>query len=430
MTTDTLLTSTLEDWEYGDDPSLGLIQTADGHLSTIAKTLKANKPLTYFAAVGCEDWRASATRELMQALIKHPELESLQISGKLRDAHAEIIAEALPKLPNLRFLNLSDNLIEENGAVALANAAQDHPSLVSLRVERNRIESPATSAYCDLIVANPRLGEVSLSGNRIDRASEEALAASAEASGNVNLVELMPCSRPERVAINVDACRPLSSLLRSGGSPLPRELRQAYQRKTGLEIYVFRNIESSHAAVNKTLAELDACLAEMPTEDSLKALTPEGLVTPNHDLNGLAPLDNPLVWERLPEITALLDAQQTPLTLEHLKQPDGEGNPYLVAGAQAGFLESVLAVAHKAGSRIGKAELIGDDGAPTALANHAFRNGTLPLLFRQNNWEGATAHELKSCVAALPEAMQQALPPLHALCTKLSRPNTSALGRD
>jgi Ran GTPase-activating protein (RanGAP) involved in mRNA processing and transport len=103
---------------------------------------------------------------LSNLIRKSKSLTTLFLSGNaIGPQGAESLAQALQENSQMNILGLSSNGIQDQGALAMAVAASQHPSLQALLLEDNRIGTQGCSAVVQAYQINPRLGMMELSGN-------------------------------------------------------------------------------------------------------------------------------------------------------------------------------------------------------------------------------------------------------------------------
>jgi hypothetical protein len=82
---------------------------------------------------------------------------------------AKVLADALPSLPYLQAINLSDNNLEDDGLSAIINAIAKHPTIEILDISQNTIDSEAANSLANFIGnADCRLQCLRMSDANID----------------------------------------------------------------------------------------------------------------------------------------------------------------------------------------------------------------------------------------------------------------------
>jgi hypothetical protein len=82
---------------------------------------------------------------------------------------AKVLADALPNLPYLQAINLSDNNLEDDGLSAIINAIAKHPTIEILDISQNIIDSEAARALANFVGnADCRLKCLRMSDANID----------------------------------------------------------------------------------------------------------------------------------------------------------------------------------------------------------------------------------------------------------------------
>lgn len=107
----------------------------------------------------------------------HRLLERLYLAhNNLGTPGALALAQSLPKLPNLKVLNLPENAIRAPGAAALAEALQSTPSLEQLVLAGNGIGVPGAQAVAQAMPQLRQLQDLHLSRNLLGTQGALALA--------------------------------------------------------------------------------------------------------------------------------------------------------------------------------------------------------------------------------------------------------------
>lgn len=114
--------------------------------------------------------------ELTTSLLKNPNLKVLDVQDNLlTPLGAEALAKVLPKLKNLKRLNIADCLIKSVGALAIAEALNNHESLEHLDASYNEINGESglqlTQSLCDKVY----LKEYNINGNRFGEETIEVI---------------------------------------------------------------------------------------------------------------------------------------------------------------------------------------------------------------------------------------------------------------
>lgn len=105
--------------------------------------------------------------ELASSLLENPNLKVLDVQDNLlTPLGAEALSKVLPKLKNLKRLNIADCLIKSKGALAIAEALKVHESLEMLDVSYNEINGVSGLELTQSICNKVNLEEYNINGNR------------------------------------------------------------------------------------------------------------------------------------------------------------------------------------------------------------------------------------------------------------------------
>lgn len=138
------------------------------------------------------------------------------------------------------------------------------------------------------------------------------------------------------------------------------------------------------------------------------------------DDNGLCLLDNPRIWAHFGEIIDGAKAAGTPITREQLADFNHNGEDFLTIG-MAFASEAVLPALHRHGIHLQQDALIKPDGDASPLLKSMTMLETVPQLFTEANWQGASGKELRSTYHAMPEAAQKQVSNLNSLALRLDQ---------
>lgn len=104
---------------------------------------------------------------LTSSLLENPNLKVLDVQDNLLTPHgAEALAKVLPKLKNLKHLNIADCLIKSRGALAIAEALENHKSLEHFDVSYNEINGENGLKLTYSLCNKANLKEYNINGNR------------------------------------------------------------------------------------------------------------------------------------------------------------------------------------------------------------------------------------------------------------------------
>lgn len=381
---------------------------------------------------------------LAESIAGHPSLYKLNLSGNpFGDAGAVAIMDALKTNRSLRVLKMSgcgfrhmpgekwvDKGVGDDTIAALADALQVNPVLNSVSLGNVPRISQEGKRMVAQLMADSQIAELTMQFN-YDDFKEAGLAEIVCAGTNRNLVE----ARPASGGINAHLLSNLNRILLGH----ERNCQGKHHALTAVEIqtlqtsrngvlHCLRRHIGGLADVNETpealqkLVEmeqgLDDFLAKLP-EPGKDAVTLAELFAANE--HGLVPLDNPKVWQQLPELADVLNGQGTPLNLESLLQTNRFGQSYLQAGIECGFLPEIIRGLSQNGEDLGDPALFFENGKATPLLGAVMKTGTVPALFYKENWQGKPPQAAKQFYRALPEEAKTAVTNLHALTAQLKQ---------
>jgi Ran GTPase-activating protein (RanGAP) involved in mRNA processing and transport len=164
-------TLTTEDWRHLRSLSQTLVYLQLSR-SKYEYNLGPNGMAQFAAALAPED--ATPVTPPLGLL---PQLRYLDISeNRIRDAGLATLADGLRHLPNLFALDISYNSIEDEGAMALAHGLSHVQHLASLSVRQNNISDVGTAALANGLRYVPNLSLLNISNNDIHEAGASALA--------------------------------------------------------------------------------------------------------------------------------------------------------------------------------------------------------------------------------------------------------------
>ena len=349
-------------------------------------------------------------RALADALATNETLETLTISSAgLGDTGATILAEGLARNRTLKHITLSGNGIGDAGAVALAKALRSHEGLYEFTIHDNKeIGKAGALALVGSLSQNRNLVKFKM-GYIQDAAVREEVMQTYESAING--------SNHKNIATNC---------LGSVNNPVHyKQVRDNQAFAAALKLRYLRPMTSdfSHIPVSalqeirerensirenggsESYKIVDAVMAYMHT---LPTVEPEAITSPeelfNTDDNGKTPLDNPLVWEKMPAISRRLVGLGEPLTLEHLQREKYHGQSFFDLAPKR-FLIPAL---NEAGIQVRKSFLLDDQNQPTPFFEEMIKDKATDYLFTHKNWRGAHQQELKAVIKAVPESQRPA----------------------
>uniref|UniRef100_A0A7S3PEE6 Roc domain-containing protein n=1 Tax=Aplanochytrium stocchinoi TaxID=215587 RepID=A0A7S3PEE6_9STRA len=107
--------------------------------------------------------------KLAERLKKTKTLEALSLNGNNLGEHVLTLAKALEKNTSLRFLEVRNNKISDNGAKAIANSLKTCNNLIFLNLSGNEISNDGVFEIGQSLEYNSTLTKLSLHHNRIEK---------------------------------------------------------------------------------------------------------------------------------------------------------------------------------------------------------------------------------------------------------------------
>lgn len=144
---------------------------------TLAKALERTETLTYLNLSNnlLDDEKV---RMVASGLVDNLSVTHLDLShNRVADRGVRALAKLLDSRSVLAFLDLCDNQIHTEGGRALARALRGNHSLLSLNLRLNRIGDDGGRAICDVLRANQSLQQLNLSANELGPQTALSLAA-------------------------------------------------------------------------------------------------------------------------------------------------------------------------------------------------------------------------------------------------------------
>lgn len=382
---------------------------------------------------------------LAHALRDNKRLKKLDISiNGMTDDSAAAFAAVLKEHPALQEFNVAGNeMLTDTGISQLAHALSRCPDLRAINFNTNKMGTGSASAIGQLMKRCHRIERIHLSNCGISAKRESSKYIADAIPHCPNLEHLMADDTMGVPKLSVfDTCdetltpqtnpnlhmaHPRTPHINEVMNQNSRNARTAFQpiadTDGGLESFRTRDIAAMYSRrfilrhlsgqmhnivdYEKTRAIYE--YLENPPQLDLATLTRDSLVTPGD--HGLAPLDNPAVWQSFPEIATALEANGTPLDLDFLQQKNSRGESWLECG-MASAAATVLPVLNARGIYLQTDSLIEPDESaklpakPTPLLEAIITCDAVPHLFTRDNWYGADTASLRKAYAALPQAEQ------------------------
>lgn len=406
--------------------------------------------------------RTPAIRHAMQAgadlLAGNTAIHRFELyHDNLRDADIETLAGGLGQNKSLTHLLLGHNQFGDDGAVALAGALQAHPCIRTLDFSHNKIGAAGGKAIAALIGASQQLYHINLNGNAMGdgcaaalvdalkdnqhlahismahtQLSDKAIGTISEAmveSGNRNLIDAgtgVPHTELRAMCHrNLKAAREFLRHCRSPGALSARQIQNGEGRENAILHEFERGMGILRERdVKQELARLDETIRQLPRLEDLPSLSPETLTRPMVERDGLAPLDNPHIWEEIGAVSAKLAANGTPLTRRDLLKTNRLGQSFLKTGIECGQLTGIIHLLAHNGEAITPDDLLDAQGKPNRLLETIMEDGMLPRLFSAKNWQQQPHRAYRQIYDALPDEAQAQITNLHAL-SAATRPQGS-----
>lgn len=106
------------------------------------------------------------------------------------DIDARKVANALKRNTTLKYLDLSENRIGDEGAIAISEALKENISLTGLKLASNRISSDGAKAIADMLTVNKSLRRLWLNSNNIGSSGAKALASALKRNKSIYDLDL------------------------------------------------------------------------------------------------------------------------------------------------------------------------------------------------------------------------------------------------
>ena len=330
------------------------------------------------------------------------------------NSDVDALVDAIRESPNLREFSLQHDNLSMESVKAIIAALGEKPYLTVVNLREMDIEIQTPHMMPDDYEQNSKETQIKV-------LLEDAMLE----NGNPNLAQCSPQSGTTKAYCfeNIAAACILRDRMREGINTLNiGEIQQIQARLPIISRQFATGTGISRQEMDDVFSRFDQLLLNtLPIMTPSLANRPEDLLEPKP--NGFAPLDNPLTWEFLPEICARLEKQGSPFTVEQLMAPNKEGKSFLQTRLEAVPPVAVLATLEKCGLPL-RGDVLLDGDKPSPLFRHLILEHSTALLFKENNWHGATPEELKAVIRALPADQKPAN--RHTLLAGLSRQQNTA----
>lgn len=324
----------------------------------------------------------------------------------LDDDAVRRLAVALRENRSLHFLELDNCNISTEGARALAESVAVHPSLQSISMNNNQIGDEGVLAI--FAALGNSVTELRLSGNPVSAQTPYQAAQLLQQNRNKTLVSLNADWGGEAFSPLIDrtfdACHKLGAkcFIPPGELPLAT-LQEICERSPAMR--------TNYGGFTRSVSDY---LTSLPGVETGAGLTAEDLQKPEA-ATGMAPLDNPLVWQRFSEITAQLEANGAPLNPQHLQGQSIWGMTHLECGLTCAP-EQVIAFLNTHGTQLQADSFLKEDGTPNALLEDFTQRQKIHSIFTQANWQGEDgARKMKAFYEKLPDDAKAQVFNRHAL---------------
>ena len=376
--------------------------------------------------------RHMLTREdytkLAEALAENTSLKELLINNqKMDDAAMAALAPALAAHPALQSLTLGGNAFTEKGLEVLVDAIAGHQTLTELSLNGTPMNSNGFRT-CTRLLENPAFASLAFGADITPNDFEDGLAAMSDAAcatKSPNLVTLWPVRGNEAKTL-VERNETMATKIRDGLKKTPVAdwpeplLHAAELRRTAIRSVENGEFKRPIKALDSALDGLTALaklspLAELPVID---ADSPDLTALVKSDAKGYTPLDNPETWENFAKIAEKLKAQGTPISREHLLQPNKDGLSFLAVGIWAGHGDTIRDFFEKSGEEPGLKDLL--------ATNHSAFDATIKMegaasVFTEERIGCEPLDAVKFAYRLLSEKEQADVPNIHSLLTYATR---------
>lgn len=449
-----------------------LTSLSNSHI-TIPRLLKSEKEAEYVADLMREKRHISTfsmshatfperiTKPILSALAECKSLRSLEFTDTwLTDKNAPAVAQALENMPYIQHVRIINSGLTEEGFGLIADALKNKTELESVDFSDQKQEVKCGQHLAALMESCPNLHSITARRMNIGDEGFEAIAAAYPKNDSISFLSFSNCSPSPEAAANLSQTMlntPSHNLVHVDMEGAAPELKQlTHDNKTAMQkaadllesAFNYKEIREDEVELVDDLHELTAgeiakirhhlpgikavagldeateafcdMLDMLPELEQGQPATLENLTHKRFKSSPCA-LDNPLTWEKMPEIAEQLQTQGTPLTREFLAQKSKTGEDYLTAGLLYAPKQAMRAL-NASGLQIGYEDLIDTETrTPTQLCKTLAKYDSLNDTFSPKNWTGKPVQELRATYNALPEAMQSQVQGYHSLTARLSQ---------
>eukprot|EP00199_Chlamydomonas_sp_CCMP681_P001676 CAMPEP_0119112800 /NCGR_PEP_ID=MMETSP1180-20130426/41743_1 /TAXON_ID=3052 ORGANISM="Chlamydomonas cf sp, Strain CCMP681" /NCGR_SAMPLE_ID=MMETSP1180 /ASSEMBLY_ACC=CAM_ASM_000741 /LENGTH=347 /DNA_ID=CAMNT_0007100509 /DNA_START=54 /DNA_END=1097 /DNA_ORIENTATION=+ len=201
------------------DRSLFGMKLAD--CRNLAKVLETNETLTYLDLSNnmLDD---DKVRMLASGLVENLSITHLNLAhNKVADRGVRALAKLLDTRSVIAILELQDNLIHTEGARSLARVLKTNQALISLNIRLNRLGDDGCKSICEALRTNTSLEKLSLAANSAGKAAATALGGLVRL--NNTITELDVSCNP---GFGSDSCEQLRRAVEQNASLVHADIRQ------------------------------------------------------------------------------------------------------------------------------------------------------------------------------------------------------------
>jgi len=144
---------------------------------SLAKALERTETLTYLNLSNnlLDD---DKTRMIASGMVENISITQLDLShNKIADRGVRALVKLLDNRSVISILNLADNQIHSEGGRALARAIRGNSSLISLNVRLNRLGDDGGRTICDVLRANQVLERLNIGSNQLGPLTVQSISA-------------------------------------------------------------------------------------------------------------------------------------------------------------------------------------------------------------------------------------------------------------
>ena len=332
----------------------------------------------------------SELQQICDAVRKSTTVQEIILSHTLiGDTGAQMVADAIRDKPQIRDLNLGYCGIGDAGVCALADSCASLPNLELITLHRNPFGDEGALAIASLVHhAVPNLIYLYTDAAAYSETGRKALEHAALGTPKRTLLYAsgMGDAVTDLATANIKSARGYIYMAPSILERLkPENYWDLAEQKSAIHYYLRQ--EKGGVMARKQINQYAEFVASIPELDLTQEFTLDDLFKP-FQWDGsdweMQPIHDPKLWQQFDQVISRLNEQ---------------------------------------GNYLQEAELLDENGKPNALFELIMQRGKSGALFTEDNWTGATVHELQSVIKSMPDPMRELIPNRHALVSSISRSN-------